>query len=105
MSDDAPIELLSPAREPREECFSFPPLQTNHERLDESMPQVEKATQHSKGYYEKLKLEFEGLKKTCTILAAKMYASKKKVEAATVWNLVLKNDAHLDDLHRENKQL
>ena len=64
MSYEAPIELLSPAREPREEWFLFPPLQTNHEKLEKSLPHFEKAIQHSKGYYETLKLEFENLKKT-----------------------------------------
>ena len=104
-SYEAPIELLSPAREPREECLFFPPLQTNQNRLDDSLSQVEKAIQHSKGYYEKLKMEFEDLKKTCTILVANLHTFEKKLETATVENLALKHDARLDELQRENKQL
>ena len=107
-SYEAPIELLSPAREPREECFPFPPLQPNYERLEKSLPHFEKAIQHSKGYYEKLKMEFEDLKKTCTILVANLHASEKKLETVTVENLVLLSDARLLDelrVQRENKQL
>ena len=104
-SYEAPIELLPPAKEPREECFFFPPLQTNQLRLDESLSQVEKAIQHSKDNYEKLKLEFEDLKKTCTILVANLHTSEKKLETATVENLALKSDARLNELKRENKQL
>ena len=105
MSYEAPIELLSPAREPREECFLFPPLQSNYERLEKSLPHFEKAIQHSRGFYETLKMEFEDLKKTCTILVANLNASEKKLEAVTVDNLVLKSDTRLDELQRENKQL
>jgi hypothetical protein len=105
MKYEAPIELVSPAREPPKECFLFPPLQPHHERLENSLPHFEKAIQHSKGYYENLKLEFEDLKKTCTILVANLHASEKKLEAVTVENLVLLSDARLDELQRENQQL
>ena len=101
----SPIELLSAMKKPRGQCFYSPLLQTNNERLDESLPQVEQAIQHSTGDYEKLKLEFEDLKKTCVILVANLHASEKKLEAATIENLVLKSAARLDELQRENKQL
>jgi hypothetical protein len=89
------IGSSSPAKEPREEyvCFFAP-------------SQVEKAVNsQGRNVYEKIKLEFEDLKKTCTILVANLHASEKKLEAVTVENLVMKSDASLDELQRENKQL